>query len=50
MNEIILFAAVLLFGVMIFIAMKKKKVKSEGQPKHNYDDKIDRLVDRLDNI
>ena len=50
MNEILLFAAVLLFGVVIFIAMKRKQVKNEGQPTHNYDDKIDRLVDRLDNI
>ena len=50
MNEIILFAVVLAFGFAVFIAMKKKKVKSEGQATQNYDDKIDRLVDRLDNI
>jgi hypothetical protein len=50
LNEIILFVVVLLFGAVVFILMKKKRVKSEGQPTQNYDDKIDRLADRLDNI
>ncbi len=50
MKEIVLFAAVLVFGVIIFIVMGRKKVRSEAQPTKNYDDKIDRVVEQLDNL
>ncbi len=50
MNEIILFGAILALGIVIFLVMKSKKREKEGLPTQNYDDKIDRLAEQLDNL
>lgn len=50
MNEIIIFSVVLILGIVVFLAMSRKKVRSEAQPTQNYDDKIDRVVEQFDNL
>ena len=50
MNEIILFGGIMLAGLVFFLILKSKKRKGQGQSTQNYDDKIDRVVEQLDNL
>lgn len=50
MSEILLFSVVLVAGIVLFILLRRRSVKKQGQPTQNYDDKIDRVVEQLDNL
>ena len=50
MTEFVLFGIILAVGVVTFFLLKRKQGKEPGQPTQNYDDKIDRVIEQLDNI
>jgi len=50
MNEIILFGGIILISIVVFLLMKRKNLQKEGLPTQNYDDKVDRFIEQLDNI
>lgn len=50
MKEILLFSIVLVTAVVFFILLRRHKAKKTGQPTQNYDDRIDRVVEQLDNL